>query len=77
VKFNDYTDSYAWDNRSNDFKSHGINNIRDLNNLFAGVIRKSGGVMDADYGDIVRYLLVSREMDWIEEKDRIMTSTRA
>jgi len=68
VKFNDYTDSYAWDNRSNDFKSHGINNIRDLNNLFAGVIRKSGGVMDADYGDIVRYLLVSREMDWIEEK---------
>ena len=68
MKFNDYTDSYVWDNRDGMLKAHGINNITDLNNYFAGVIRKTGGVMGSDYGDIVRYLLISREMDWIEAK---------
>ncbi len=68
MKFNDYTDSYGWDNRDGILKENGINNITDLNNYFAKVIRESGGVMGAEYGDIVRYLLVSRELDWVEEK---------
>ena len=68
MKFSDYTDSYVWDNREGDLEKCGIQNITNFNNYLAKVIRESNRFEDVRHGDIVRYLLVSKELDWIKEK---------